>query len=104
MSPFFTEAEVKIVDDIHDWKETRKIIKARDGLMARQLFAFYLTLSGEMPQEVYDKDANTPGTYLQGGKNDAIPQADIIKFYEIADAVAVTKAGAIEWKAYQDAN
>lgn len=97
-----TEAEVKLVDEILDWQETRKIIKARDGLMARQLFAYYLTLSGEMPQKVYDTEANTPETYLQGGINNVIPQADLAKFQEIADAVAVTKAGAIEWKAYQD--
>ena len=97
-----TEAEVKIVDDIHEWMETRKIIKARDGLMARQLFAYYLVLSGEMPQEVYDTEANTPETYLQGGKNNAIPAGDIAKFHEISNAVAATKAGAIEWKAYQD--
>lgn len=97
-----TEAEVKIVDDIHEWLEGRKIIKARDGLMARQLFAYYLTLTGEMPQKVYDTEANTPGTYLQGGKNNAIPAGDIAKFNEISAEVAVTKAGAIEWKAYQD--
>ena len=97
-----TEAEVIIVDDIHEWMEGRKVIKARDGLMARQLFAYYLTLTGEMPQDVYDTDANTPGTYLQGGKNNAIPAGDIAKFNEISAEVAVTKAGAIEWKAYQD--
>lgn len=97
-----TEAEIKITDDILDWLQVRKTIKARDGLMARQLLAYYLLLSGEMSQEIYDSEANHPQGYLNGGINDAIPQADIIKFLEIADAVSVTKAGAIEWKAYRD--
>lgn len=101
-----TEDEVKWVELRDELIEEREFLKARDYLLTRQVFAFNLYLSGEMPAKTYEEEANNPDGYLQGGKKDAdgnqkIPAEDIAKFREIEADLKATEAGAKGWYAYE---
>ena len=70
--------------------------------MGRQLIAYGFLLDGSMPAEIYNKEAETPGTYLQGGKDNSIPQADLDKFAELSANLDAVATGLKQWKEYRD--
>ncbi|MBI19531.1 MAG: hypothetical protein CMB73_03040 [Euryarchaeota archaeon] len=98
-----TEGEMKVRDKWNAAVDEVDIIEARDALMSRQLIAYEFLITGEMPQETYDSEAKNPQGYLNGGKDGAIPQADIDKFNELAANLDANVQGGKEWKAYRDA-
>jgi hypothetical protein len=100
-----TDGEVKWVELRDSLIAEREFLKARDYILTRQVFAYNLYLSGEMPAKTYEEEANHPEGYLQGGKKDAdgnqkIPAEDIAKFREIEADLKATEAGAKGWYAY----
>lgn len=97
-----TEAEAKGVEKALAWNKENEILKVRDYLMTLQLISYKSLLDGSRPQETYDNEANHPDSYLNRGKNDAIPQSDIDKFYELAAVLDGVKTGLIQWKEYID--
>tara|TARA_B100000035_G_scaffold282100_1_gene263451 strand:- start:62 stop:1054 length:993 start_codon:yes stop_codon:yes gene_type:complete len=97
-----TDAEAKGVEKAKAFNEELEVIKARDYLMGRQLLAYGFLLDGSMPAEIYNKEAETPGTYLQGGKDNSIPQADLDKFAELSANLDAVATGLKQWKEYRD--
>ena len=102
-------AQVAWVDGRNKLNEDKEFLKARDYLLTRQVFAFNLYLSGEMPAKTYEEEANNPEGYLQGGKKDEagnqkIPAEDIAKFREIEADLKATEAGAKGWYAYDQSS
>ena len=97
-----TEAEAKGVEAAKAWNKELETIKARDYLMNTQLLAYGFLLDGSLPADLYNKDASTPGSYLQGGKNGAIPQADLDKFAELSANLDAVATGLVQWKEYRD--
>ena len=97
-----TEAEAKGVEAAKAWNKELERIKARDYLMNTQLLAYGFLLDGSLPADLYNKDASTPGSYLQGGKNGAIPQADLDKFAELSANLDAVATGLVQWKEYRD--
>lgn len=97
-----TEAEAKGVEAAKAWNKELETIKARDYLMNTQLLAYGFLLDGSLPADLYNKDASTPGSYLQGGKDGAIPQADLDKFAELSANLDAVATGLVQWKEYRD--
>ena len=97
-----TEAEAKGVEAAKAWNKELERIKARDYLMNTQLLAYGFMVDGSLPADLYNKDAATPGSYLQGGKNGAIPQADLDKFAELSANLDAVATGLVQWKEYRD--
>ena len=97
-----TEAEAKGVEAAKAWNKELERIKARDYLMNTQLLAYGFLLDGSLPADLYNKDASTPGSYLQGGKDGAIPQADLDKFAELSANLDAVATGLVQWKEYRD--